>query len=247
MAGAATVRGLGWGCPNGFGISLDLTSLDHIWPMETQVAIWFTNSLKSVFLNCTSKTGGCSNYRRKCRSQTSDNMDRWKSRGGKSQRKTKSQKKEDAGARTGRKAAKHCVFRWFVGLLKRRVRSHVARWEIKSCTPLWREERFEAKSWKNWGGSEFGAPFEVKSVRRCGAKHMSKSKVEETEGFGALLDVWLSFCLVGTRDSAPCQKRTKRFQLQPPLHYNNTNYITLHYTNYNYNPNHFTLHYATLQ
>ena len=26
--------------------------------METQVAIWFTNSLKSVFLNCTSKTGG---------------------------------------------------------------------------------------------------------------------------------------------------------------------------------------------
>ena len=84
-----------------------------------------------------------------------------------------------------------------------------------------------------------------KSVRRCGAKHMSKSKVEETEGFGALLDVWMSFCLVGTRDSAPCQKRTKRFQLQPQLHY--TNYITLHYTNYNYNPNHFTLHYATLR
>ena len=48
-------------------------------------------------------------------------MDRWKSRGGKSQRreekrrrkkikKRKSQKKEDPGARKGRKVAKHCVF-----------------------------------------------------------------------------------------------------------------------------------------
>ena len=44
-------------------------------------------------------------------------MDKWKSRGGKSQRiaeerrseKRKSEKKEDAGARKGRKVAKHCV------------------------------------------------------------------------------------------------------------------------------------------
>ena len=44
-------------------------------------------------------------------------MDRWKSRGGKSQRreeerrseKRKSQKKEDAGAQKGRKVAIHCV------------------------------------------------------------------------------------------------------------------------------------------
>ena len=56
--------------------------------------------------------------RRKFRSETSDNMDRWKSRGGKSQRreekrrseKRKSQKKEDAGARKGRKVAIQCVF-----------------------------------------------------------------------------------------------------------------------------------------
>ena len=47
--------------------------------------------------------------RRKFRSQTSDNMDRWKSRGGNSQGKRKNQKKEDAGARKGRKVAKHCV------------------------------------------------------------------------------------------------------------------------------------------
>ena len=53
-------------------------------------------------------------------------MDRWKSRGGKSQRggrraeerrseKRKSEKKEDAGARKGRKVAIHCVFPMIYG------------------------------------------------------------------------------------------------------------------------------------
>ena len=68
--------------------------------------------------------GNCRNMlnRRKFRSQTSDNMHRWKSRGVKCQRregkrreerrseKRKSQKKEDVGAQKGRKVAKHCVF-----------------------------------------------------------------------------------------------------------------------------------------
>ena len=55
--------------------------------------------------------------RRKFRSQTSVNMGKWKSTGGKSQRgeekrseKRKNEKKEDAGARKGRKVAIHCVF-----------------------------------------------------------------------------------------------------------------------------------------
>ena len=65
---------------------------------------------------------------RKFRSQTSGNMDRWKSRGGKSQRREekkkeeerrsenrKSQRKEDAGARKGRKVAKDCVFQMICG------------------------------------------------------------------------------------------------------------------------------------
>ena len=48
-------------------------------------------------------------------------------------------------------------FQWFVcrvsrkvGSLKRRVRSHVVRGEIKNNTPLWREARFEVKMLKNW-------------------------------------------------------------------------------------------------
>ena len=64
--------------------------------------------------------------------------------------KRKSQKKEDADARKGRKVAKHWFFQWFVapegrkvGSLKRRVRSQLARWEVKNCTPLWREAHLQ--------------------------------------------------------------------------------------------------------
>ena len=46
-------------------------------------------------------------------------------------------------------------FQWFgapegrkVGSLKRRVRSQLARWEMKNCTPLWREAHFEVKMYK---------------------------------------------------------------------------------------------------
>ena len=87
-------------------------------------------------------------YRRKFRSKTSDNMDRWKSRGGKSL-KGEEQKREDqrrervkrkkmqAREKVG-KSRNTVFFHWFVapegrkaGSLKRRVRSHLARWEMK--------------------------------------------------------------------------------------------------------------------
>ena len=70
-------------------------------------------------------------------------------------KKRKSQEKEDPGARKGRKVVKHCVFPWFVapegrkvGSLKRRVRSQLARWEMKNCTPLWHEAHFQVKTYK---------------------------------------------------------------------------------------------------
>ena len=40
----------------------------------------------------------------------------------------------------------------------------------------------------------------------CGAKHISKSKVQKTEGYGALLDVQMSLRVAGARDCAPWQK-----------------------------------------
>ena len=109
-------------------------------------------------------------------------------------------------------------FQWFVapegrkvGSLKRRVRSHLARWEMKNCTPLWREARFEVKMHtKHYSCSEHFWKLRCrKSARRCGAKHISKSKCKKC-GAKALLDVQMSFCVAGARDSAPCQKWAKR-------------------------------------
>ena len=98
---------------------------------------------------------GCSNKdkRRKFRSQTSDSMDRWKSRGGFSQRREEERRSEKRRMRSRKTQVREKVaksrfsmfFQWFVaskdrkvGSLKRRVPSHVIRWEMKNCTPLWR-------------------------------------------------------------------------------------------------------------
>ena len=94
---------------------------------------------------------------RKFRSQTSDDI--WTD--GKAEvgrvreeksRREKMREEKDAGARKGNKVAKHYVFQWFVasegrkvGALKRRVRSHMVRWEMKSCTPWWREAPLQVK------------------------------------------------------------------------------------------------------
>ena len=60
------------------------------------------------------------------------------------------QKKEDAGARKSRRVAKHCIFHCFVvpqgrkvGSLKRCVRSHLGRCEMKNCAPMWHEAASE--------------------------------------------------------------------------------------------------------
>ena len=254
-----------------------------------------------------------------------------------------------------------CFFRWFVapagrkvGSLKRRVRSHLARWEMKNCTPLWheahpevnnvqntscfgrlleiemskkctpllREAHFQVKMYKahqcrttfrSWdvekvhaavarstfpsqNGQNTPAPDHFwklrcrkkctplwreahvqvkmyktyqppdhfwklrcrKSARRCGAKHISTSKVQKTRVLVALLDVRMSFCVAGTRDSAPCQKQKREgFVAVSATTTTALHYITLHYTplqlqlqlikNYNYNHNYITLHYATLR
>ena len=123
------------------------------------------------------------------------------------------------------------VFQWFVapearkvGSLKRRVRSQLARWEMKNCTPLWREAHFQVKmskthqvrttfgSWdvekvhavvarstfpsqnvQNTSASDHFWKLRCrKSARRCGAKHISKSKCPKHLSFGPLLEVEMS-------------------------------------------------------
>ena len=65
----------------------------------------------------------------------------------------------------------------------------------KKCTLLWREAHFEVKMYKThhvrstFGGSDVDFR---KSARRCGAKHISKSKVLKTNGLGPLFEVQMS-------------------------------------------------------
>ena len=91
-------------------------------------------------------------------------------------------------------------FQWFVaqegrkvGSLKRRVRSQLARWEMKDCTPLWREAHLEVKKAKDTSRSDHFWKLRCrKSARPCGAKQISKSKGSKTDGLGPLLEVHMS-------------------------------------------------------
>ena len=129
-------------------------------------------------------------YRRKFRSQTSDNMDRWKAEQGRGREKRKIRREKIRRERVRRKKmqmrekvgkSRNAVFfQWFgapegrkVGSLKRRVRSQLATGAMKNCTPLWREAH-------------------LKSARRCCAKHISKSKCTKHTRFGPLLEVAMS-------------------------------------------------------
>ena len=199
-------------------------------------------------------------------------MDRWKAEQGRGREKRKIRREKIRRERVRRKkmqmrekvgkSRSTVFFQWFVapegrkvGSPKRRVRSQLARWEMKICTPLWREAHFEVKSVKNWRSrTTFGswdvekctplwreAHFEVKmhkthhsrttfgswdvekvyavvarstfrsqnvqntpcsdhfwklrcwkSVRRCGAKHISKSKCTKHTMLGPRLEVEMS-------------------------------------------------------
>jgi len=77
----------------------------------------------------------------------------------------------------------------------------------KKCTPLWREAHFQVKNAQATSVSDHFWKLTCRqSARRCGAKHISKSKCTKHLTFGALLDVQMSFCVAGARDCAPCQK-----------------------------------------
>ena len=141
-------------------------------------------------------------------------MDSWKAEVRRVRREKIRRKKMQMREKVG-KSRFTLFFQWFVapegrkvGSLKRRVRRHLARWEMKKCTPLWREAHFEVKMYKthqvrttfgSWddekvhavvvrstfrsqnvqntpGSDHFWKLTWWKSARRCGAKHISKSK-----------------------------------------------------------------------
>ena len=91
---------------------------------------------------------------------------------GKSQRKRKSQKKEDAGAQKGRKAAKHSVFPMICG--SGGSKSRLAKAAGAKPSGQMRDEQLHAVV-----------------ARRC-AKHISKSKCTKHTRPGPLLEVEMS-------------------------------------------------------
>ena len=72
---------------------------------------------------------------------------------------------------------------WKVGSLKRRARRHLGRWEMKKCTPLWREAHLEVKCVKNWGvRSSFGSWDDEKAHGVVARSTFPSQNVQNTPG-----------------------------------------------------------------
>ena len=192
-------------------------------------------------------------------------------------------------------------FQWFVapegrkvGSLKRRVWSQLARWEMKNCTPLWREAYFQVKMYKShhcrttFGNCDVEKVHAVvarstfrsqnvqntpasdhfwklrcrKSARRCGAKHISKSKCTKHHMFAPLLEVQISKkCTPLWRKAhfeVKMYKNTRgsdhfwRFRcgfasLRVTTLLYTPHYTTVHYTTLHSTPQHYNYNYRTTQ
>ena len=130
-------------------------------------------------------------------------MDRWKAEQGRGREKRKIRrekirrervrKKEDADARKGRKVAKHCVFPMICG--SGGSKSRLAKAAGAEPAGQMSDEKLHAvvaRSTNTPGSDHFWKLRCRKSARRCGAKHISKSKVLKTDGLGPLLEVQMS-------------------------------------------------------
>ena len=107
------------------------------------------------------------------------------------------QKREDAGARKGREVAKHCVFPVFCGsggskgrLAKAAGAEVAGQMRDEKLHAVVARSTFGSQKWQNTSGSDdFWKMSCGKSARRCGAKHISKSKCTKHTILGPLLEV----------------------------------------------------------
>ena len=114
-------------------------------------------------------------------------MDRWKAEQGRGREKRKIRREKSRRERVRRKkmqmrekvgkSQNTVFFQWFgapegrkVGSLKRRVRSQLARWEMKNCTPLWREGHFQVKMYKTHHGRTTFGSWDVEKVHAVAAR-----------------------------------------------------------------------------
>ena len=133
-------------------------------------------------------------------------------------RRKKMQMREKVG-----KSRNTVFFQWFgapdgrkVGSLKRRVRSQLARWEMKNCTPLWREAHFQVKMYKTHQLRTTFGSWDVEKVHA-----------------------------VVARSTFPLHSTTLNYTTPQyiTLHYTTFHYTPLHYTTLHYTTLHWmTLH-----
>ena len=205
-------------------------------------------------------------YRRKFRSQTSDNIDRWKAEQGRGREKRKIRRKKSRRERVRRKKTQMrekvgksrntMFFQWFVALGGRKVGSLKRRYGAS-----WREERWKiarfcgAKQILNENAQNTPCSDHFwqlrcrKSARRCGAKDISKSKCTKHRSVGPLLEVQMSKkCALLWREAHFEVKMLKTLGVRTTfggsdvasLRFTALHYITLHYTPLHY----ITLHYT---
>ena len=120
-------------------------------------------------------------------------MDRWKAEQGRGREQRKIRRKKSRRERVRRKkmqmrekvgkSRNTVFFQWFgapegrkVGSLKRLVRSQLARWEMKSCTPLWREAHLEVKMLKTPGVRTTFGSCDVEKVHAVVARSTFRSQ-----------------------------------------------------------------------
>ena len=96
--------------------------------------------------------------------------------------KRREEKRRERGEERGQK----------VGLLKRRVRSHVVRWEMTSCTPLWREAHFQVKMYKTPQLRSTFRSCDVEKVHAVAARSTFASEKLKHSTFRTLLEVEMS-------------------------------------------------------
>ena len=117
-----------------------------------------------------------------------------------SSEKRKSQKKEDADARKGRKVAKHCVFPMICGtggsksrLAKAAGAEPSGQMRVEKLHAVVARSTFRSQHVQNTPCSDHFWKLRCrKSVRRCGAKHISKSICTKHISLGLLLEVEMS-------------------------------------------------------
>ena len=149
------------------------------------------------------------NYRRKFRSQTSDNMERWKAEQGRGREKRKIRREKIRGERVRRQKiqmrekvgkSRNTVFPmiWGSGGSK----SRLAKAAGAEPAGQMRDEKLHAvvarSTFRSQNVQDTSAPDHFwklrcrKSARRCGAKHISKSKCTKHLSVGPLLEVEMS-------------------------------------------------------